>query len=571
MVVAPAPAGDVRGAGPSSQFFRQDGYDAAARARPDRLSAYRGRGTSLERTEKERRVQVSPNGTYGSNVGDTALASPPAPRSTPTPADVIAKNPPTEGLRATYRAWRYPLTSIATEKAWSINERGGDDDQGGRVEKLITEAMAGVEPNNRSRKASHSLGFFKEGLPEDRTKKRDARGRGRSKEGSSPIKAPRGLDMGKKLQDQYARDPAQRLQTLDIPSDDGHRSSTEGGRPSSVPVTKEVNPELISAGELSTVDGYAELAGDAEAPKEQVRSLPPQLLAEIRKHHNLTPGATKGTSFSRSLPVTESERSKDEDDRSEVNSVKSSRKDEDSNDDGAELSPVKSADDEDESGEEQISSAIFLPHQSTRDSPEEDDHVLESVPDQREGDRRSLETSNLPRWLEQYEVPSRDLPLKDSKSRPVPVPSPIRVKPSNFRAERETVALEPGNVSGAEQEIADDSGYTTAGEDLIDDNDLTPVGSLKPEAFIPGWNNRHVSDEIQDPKRPLEAIELIPYRHQVGGHTTMWRFSKRAVCKQLTNRENEFYETIERYHPQLLKFLPRFVNYPLPCLLGHWP
>jgi inositol-hexakisphosphate kinase len=52
---------------------------------------------------------------------------------------------------------------------------------------------------------------------------------------------------------------------------------------------------------------------------------------------------------------------------------------------------------------------------------------------------------------------------------------------------------------------------------------------------------------------------LIPYRHQVGGHTTLWRFSKRAVCKQLTNRENEFYETVEHYHPQLLKFLPRFV------------
>lgn len=576
--MAPAAAGDVRGAGlvgaapPSSQFFRHDGYDAAARARPDRLSAHRGRGTSLERTEKERRVHVSPNGTYGSNVGDTALASPPpAPRSTPTPADPIAKNPPTEGVRASYRAWRYPLTSVAAEKPWSINERGSDDDQGGRVEKLITEAMAGAEPNNRSRKASHSLGFFKEGLPEDRTKKREARGRGRSKEGSSPIKAPRGLDMGKRPNDQYARDPAQRVPALDIPSDDGYRSSTEGGRPSSVPVTKQVNLDVNSAGGLSTVDGYANLAGNAEALKDQVRALPPQLLAEIRKHHNLTPGATKGTSFSQSLRVAVSERSKDERDRSEVNSVTSSRKDEDINDDGAELSPLKSADDEDESGEEQISSAIFLPHQSTRDSPEEDENVLESVPDQREGDRRSLDGSNLPRWLEQYEVASRDLPLKDPKSRPVPIPSPVRVKPSSSRAEREIVALEPGDVSGVEQEIVDDSGYTTAGEDLIDDNDLTPVGSLKPEGYIPGWNNRHVSDEIQDPKRPLEAIELIPYRHQVGGHTTMWRFSKRAVCKQLTNRENEFYEIIERYHPQLLKFLPRFANNPPPSFLGHWP
>ncbi|RDL36587.1 uncharacterized protein BP5553_05939 [Venustampulla echinocandica] len=58
----------------------------------------------------------------------------------------------------------------------------------------------------------------------------------------------------------------------------------------------------------------------------------------------------------------------------------------------------------------------------------------------------------------------------------------------------------------------------------------------------------------------LPDLQLIPYRHQVGGHNTMWRFSKSAVCKQLHNRENEFYERVERYHPQLLKFLPRYIG-----------
>ena len=61
------------------------------------------------------------------------------------------------------------------------------------------------------------------------------------------------------------------------------------------------------------------------------------------------------------------------------------------------------------------------------------------------------------------------------------------------------------------------------------------------------------------PSQPRDAIELIPYKHQVGGHTTLWRFSKRAVCKQLTNRENEFYERTERWHRDLLPFLPRYV------------
>jgi hypothetical protein len=32
------------------------------------------------------------------------------------------------------------------------------------------------------------------------------------------------------------------------------------------------------------------------------------------------------------------------------------------------------------------------------------------------------------------------------------------------------------------------------------------------------------------------------------------------VCKQLNNRENEFYERIERRHPEMLMFLPRYIG-----------
>lgn len=58
---------------------------------------------------------------------------------------------------------------------------------------------------------------------------------------------------------------------------------------------------------------------------------------------------------------------------------------------------------------------------------------------------------------------------------------------------------------------------------------------------------------------PPQAIELKPFNHQVGGHTAIYRFSRRAVCKKLNNKENKFYETVERYHPDLLDFLPRLV------------
>ncbi|EGW34204.1 uncharacterized protein SPAPADRAFT_134383, partial [Spathaspora passalidarum NRRL Y-27907] len=54
--------------------------------------------------------------------------------------------------------------------------------------------------------------------------------------------------------------------------------------------------------------------------------------------------------------------------------------------------------------------------------------------------------------------------------------------------------------------------------------------------------------------------ELRPFKNKVGGHTAIFSFSKRAVCKALVNRENLFYETIELKRPQLLKFMPKYIG-----------
>jgi hypothetical protein len=64
--------------------------------------------------------------------------------------------------------------------------------------------------------------------------------------------------------------------------------------------------------------------------------------------------------------------------------------------------------------------------------------------------------------------------------------------------------------------------------------------------------------DSQAPPKTKAKVVLEPYKHQVGGHSTIFRFSRRAVCKQLNNRENEFYERIEQRHPDMLKFLPRY-------------
>lgn len=57
-----------------------------------------------------------------------------------------------------------------------------------------------------------------------------------------------------------------------------------------------------------------------------------------------------------------------------------------------------------------------------------------------------------------------------------------------------------------------------------------------------------------------DAVKLKPFNHQVGGHNTVYSFSRQAVCKKLNSRENEFYETVERNHPDLLAFLPRYIG-----------
>jgi inositol-hexakisphosphate kinase len=550
------PAGDLGGIDllgvKSTQSSLYDRHDILPLSTSHRelLVSTRGRGTSLERTEKEKRVQFSPKGTHSNNPGDTAL--PPSPVSqSPTLSQPISHNEPTEGVRARYRSWRDPYPNRAAEKAWSIGEYGNSDSQGGQVEKSITEAMSGVEPSNRNRKASHNLRLFKEGLPEDSSKRREAKNRGPSKEGSSRANGSSGLQQGKPKSDQES------YTMRKLPEVPNYGHIPMNGSP--------------SKGSIVSKEGYFDTFHLAEInPKDHMKAIPPQLLADIRKHHNLTPGAAKGTSFSRSLPVTESEKPKSDNDGQDSESLGPVMIFEGSKDDDTELSHVKCADDEDESGEEQVSSALFVPHQTPHESPGGRQGLFESITTPENNDQRLLDIPNPQQWLEEHEVPSRDLDKKylipEAKSQPLPPPTRSK-RPSPY-AEKQGFTTGSEEISVLDNETPDEGGYTTAGEEssVIGDHDLTPTSSVKQGHQIPNGYNQHVHDHQKTPKQPLAAIELIPYRHQVGGHTTMWRFSKRAVCKQLNNRENEFYEKVERYHPQLLKFLPRYVKkFHLSC------
>ncbi|KAH7102975.1 hypothetical protein BKA62DRAFT_698213 [Auriculariales sp. MPI-PUGE-AT-0066] len=56
------------------------------------------------------------------------------------------------------------------------------------------------------------------------------------------------------------------------------------------------------------------------------------------------------------------------------------------------------------------------------------------------------------------------------------------------------------------------------------------------------------------------TIPLKPFRNQVGGHSAIYKLTKRAVCKPLVSRENLFYESVERDAPPLLGYIPRYLG-----------
>jgi inositol-hexakisphosphate 5-kinase len=101
-------------------------------------------------------------------------------------------------------------------------------------------------------------------------------------------------------------------------------------------------------------------------------------------------------------------------------------------------------------------------------------------------------------------------------------------------------------VSTSESEA--DSGDELALQSQTDDMSTTPTQRTT-------LSRRPTESQTQTKTKAKVVLE--PYKHQVGGHSTIFRFSRRAVCKQLNNRENEFYERIEQRHPDMLKFLPR--------------
>ena len=109
---------------------------------------------------------------------------------------------------------------------------------------------------------------------------------------------------------------------------------------------------------------------------------------------------------------------------------------------------------------------------------------------------------------------------------------------------------------GAGEALSSASEYETEATDdeagFPGDVETTPTATPAQKSTLSKQRKR-----ITSAPEPKPAVVLQPYSHQVGGHSTVFQFSRQAVCKKLNNRENEFYERIEQRHPDMLRFLPK--------------
>lgn len=287
-------------------------------------------------------------------------------------------------------------------------------------------------------------------------------------------------------------------------------------------------------------------------------NIPLSLLEEIRNFHNLTPGAARGSSFSRSLPTAAVEKLRGHHSKTRTSTQSNEAADfsQSPRDDSEDRSPGS---EEEESEREQISSALYFPHRGVK-SPEQipQEDVLRTIEVESIRKRKSFgaikgprgwdteETIKTPQEVEislqsqdTNQILHGDMPTTASLSEDEnkPLTSPATEAVTSTESDYESLAESSHSLRDDESSATDDLGTPTA---------TTPR------------RKREKAPAAPQPPAPLGAVELKPFDHQVGGHSTVYRFSRRAVCKQLNNRENEFYETVERHHPELLDFLPRY-------------
>lgn len=488
-------------------------------------------------------------------------------------------------------------SSDARREAFSAEKRNKSSSRNGkgRVEKRIEATLAQAEPGSsaRSRKSSHILGLFKENtVPQEVRKNQDKPkpspasveddavggrtgpdGEPAKPKGSDPYQAPTAVQEGDT--EKEFTDPSnwesKHNQDNPVSGDSVARVSPgmqqacrklSTGSSTSRILTNLSNHETQNGGGAPVAS--PKTMSDGSAPKilDVPRSDAPQrLLEEIRSHHNLaapfhdkfrSPHKATGADPGRIETTSSQDRSTPSVENPDDHKGKASLR---------EKTAEPDEEDDEESDKEQISSALYYPHQAPSPTALEDVGINDhgQFKDPQYAGEPSDTNPGLPESPEsETAFENVDIALQSrNKSRYLHGDlQKARVPSTDATAATATKAVESGTSSESEYESLDEGARSTAGEysSLTDEAETTPTATPVATRFM----KSRLPRVRRPPAVPLGAVELKPYNHQVGGHTTVFRFSKRAVCKQLSNRENEFYEVVECEHPDLLKFLPRY-------------
>jgi inositol-hexakisphosphate 5-kinase len=399
-----------------------------------------------------------------------------------------------------------------------------------RVEESIEANLTNAEPtsNVRSRKSSHYLGLFKENTSPDR-KRREARDR-----------APEYTQVIEESNDEADDDDEIRGEGHDAPSTPRashavlHRQLEDSERTTSLanetaPPSEQMEQRLLNV--------------DVELSPHSIRTIPRSLSEEIRNFH-LTSGGIRGSSFSPSIPTLYAEklrnkaREKGRPPSFVDGHTPPSRK--------IRTSDVAPEEEEDE----HISSALYFPHEV---APSEEEESFSTYRHEEEEEEEAYDRLG-PAGRDQAEAEHGghvDISLLSQKDN-------TSILHGDYEPHSDAEDKSLATISEYSHETTSESDAESALSTLDELSSLTD--DAEHLAMTPTQDQRAARHRRKHTKTgPIGAVELKPYRHQVGGHTTVFRFSRRAVCKQLNNRENEFYERIERRHPEMLVFLPRLV------------
>ena len=448
-----------------------------------------------------------------------------------------------------------------------------------RVEKRIEATLADAEPSThaRSRKSSHTFGLFKETSTAQTNRKDQDRSRNTSDNAINTSKGPKQLaESNHDCQDNSHQSSFDTDKNLGV---DGITAGLPSiyNEPGQYPDQANIKVKCLSVSsgtdmsckhndaksdeenKKEVIQGHAEKMGAQKSGDVSRHRVPTKLLEEIRGFHNLAaPFHDKFRSTqSKPLEVSEVVPPKTPILTSKQGPSPSGL---DARREGDEKKDVTEQENEEEEPEH-ISSALYYPHHAPSPDALEDVSI---------DDARKVKDANTEMATQ---LPEPALSPKEELERLEDVDIALQLHNKNRYLHGDLSKVQPSPVE-YDKKAALDSGASSASEsdyDSVDENERPPIledaktlddGEATPRAS-PKTRKSYLASRSRKihrgPAAPLGAVELKPFNHQVGGHTNLFRFSKRAVCKQLSNRENEFYEVVERLHPELLKFLPKYV------------